>query len=79
MVFNFEGTIIKKDGKQIGALSSGGFSPNLKISIGQGYFDPAIVKVGDKVMAVVRDREIEAEISSFVFVEPKTKSQKKVN
>ena len=72
-----EGTIVKKDGKQIGVLSSGGFSPNLKISIGQGYFNPSIVKIGDRVVAVVRDREIPAEITSFVFVEPKTKSLKK--
>jgi aminomethyltransferase len=72
-----EGTIIKKDGQQIGVLSSGGFSPNLKISIGQGYFNPSIVKIGDRVVAVVRDREIPAEITSFVFVEPKTKSVKK--
>jgi aminomethyltransferase len=72
-----EGTIVKKDGQQIGVLSSGGFSPNLKISIGQGYFNPSIVKIGDRVVAVVRDREIPAEITSFVFVEPKTKSLKK--
>ena len=72
-----EGTEIKKDGHKIGVLSSGGFSPNLKVSIGQGYFNPAIVKNGDNVVAVVRDREIPAIISSFVFVEPKTKSLKK--
>ncbi|NBX52618.1 MAG: glycine cleavage system aminomethyltransferase GcvT [Proteobacteria bacterium] len=72
-----EGTEIKKDGKIIGKLSSGGFSPNLKISIGQGYFDPSILKITDKVFAVVRDREIPAEITSFVFVEPKTKSLSK--
>jgi aminomethyltransferase len=72
-----EGTEIKKDNKIIGKLSSGGFSPSLKISIGQGYFDPANIKIGDKVFAVVRDREIPAEITSFVFVAPKTKSAKK--
>lgn len=72
-----EGTEIKKDGKIIGKLSSGGFSPNLKVSIGQGYFNPTIVKNGDEVLAIVRDREIPAIISSFVFVEPKTKSLKK--
>ncbi len=72
-----EGTEIKKDGKKIGVLSSGGFSPNLKVSIGQGYFDPAIVKVGDEVHAVVRDREIPAILTSPVFVAAKTKSVKK--
>ena len=72
-----EGTEIRKDGKKIGVLSSGGFSPNLKVSIGQGYFDPAVAKVGDQVSAVVRDREIPAILTSPVFVEAKTKSVKK--
>jgi aminomethyltransferase len=72
-----EGTEIRKDGKKIGVLSSGGFSPNLKVSIGQGYFDPSVAKVGDQVSAVVRDREIPAVLASPVFVEAKTKSIKK--
>ncbi|MBP7710702.1 MAG: glycine cleavage system aminomethyltransferase GcvT [Rickettsiales bacterium] len=72
-----EGTEIRKDGKKIGVLSSGGFSPNLKVSIGQGYFDPSVAKVGDNVAAVVRDREIPAVLTSPVFVEAKTKSVKK--
>jgi len=72
-----EGTEIKKDGKKIGVLSSGGFSPNLKVSIGQGYFDTTLAKVGDEVVAVVRDREIPAVLTSPVFVEAKTKSVKK--
>ena len=72
-----EGTEIRKDGKKIGVLSSGGFSPNLKVSIGQGYFDTSLAKVGDTVSAVVRDREIPAVLTSPVFVEAKTKSVKK--
>lgn len=72
-----EGTEIRKDGKKIGVLSSGGFSPNLKVSIGQGYFDTTLAKVGDQVSAVVRDREIPAVLTSPVFVEAKTKSVKK--
>ncbi len=71
-----EGTEIKKDGKKIGVLSSGGFSPNLKVSIGQGYFDSS-VKAGDNVVAVVRDREIAAVIHSPTFVAAKTKAIKK--
>lgn len=72
-----EGTEIRKDGKKIGTLSSGGFSPNLKVSIGQGYFNTDVAKVGDQVFAVVRDREIPAILTSPVFVEAKTKSIKK--
>jgi len=72
-----EGTEIRKDGKKIGFLSSGGFSPNLKASIGQGYFNVADVAIGDEVTAVVRDREIPAVIQSFAFIAPNTKSIKK--
>jgi len=72
-----EGCEIKKDGKKIGFLSSGGFSPNLKVSIGQGYFDTSLAKIGDEVVAIVRDREISAVLTSPVFVEAKTKSVKK--
>ncbi len=71
-----EGTEIRKDGKKIGLLSSGGFSPNLKVSIGQGYFDSSI-KIGDNVVAVVRDREIAAVVHSPTFVAAKTKAAKK--
>lgn len=72
-----EGSEVLKDDKKIGVLTSGGFSPNLKTSIGQGYFDPKIVKIGDKVKVQVRNRQLEAEISSPVFVEAKTKAVKK--
>jgi aminomethyltransferase len=72
-----EETVIKKDGEEIGKLTSGGFSPNLKTSIGQAYFDPKKVAIGDKVFAVVRGKEIAAEVSSPTFVDAKTKAIKK--
>lgn len=72
-----EGSEVRKDGKKIGILSSGGFSPNLKVSIGQGYFDTSLAKIGDSVLVLVRDREIPAILTSPVFVEAKTKSIKK--
>lgn len=72
-----EGCEVRKDGQKIGVLSSGGFSPNLKTSIGQGYFDTSLANVGDVVAVVVRDREIPAVIASPVFVEARTKSVKK--
>ena len=71
-----EGTEIRKDGIKVGFLSSGGFSPNLKVSIGQGYFDPSL-KAGDSVTALVRDREIPAIIHSPTFVAARTKAVKK--
>jgi aminomethyltransferase len=72
-----EGCEVRKNGQKIGVLSSGGFSPNLKTSIGQGYFDTSLAKVGDEVAVVVRDREIAAVLTSPVFVEARTKSIKK--
>ncbi|MFT6219870.1 MAG: aminomethyltransferase [Rickettsiales bacterium] len=71
-----ENSEIRKNGKKIGILTSGGFSPNLKASIGQGYVD-ATFKKDDLVSIVVRDREISAVICSPVFVAAKTKSAKK--
>lgn len=72
-----DGAEVLKDGKKIGVLTSGGFSPNLKVSIGQGYFPTDIAKIGDSVFVVVRDREIPAILTSVVFIETRTKSVKK--
>jgi len=73
-----EGCIVKKHNQIIGTLTSGGFSPAIKASIGQGYFDTSIAKIGDEVAVVVRDREIPALITSLSFVDAKTKSVKKI-
>ena len=73
-----EGTIIKKDGVIIGELTSGGFSPTIKTSIGQGYFF-ANCNIGDNVMAIVREKEIPAIITSTTFVQAKTKAIKNNN
>ena len=72
-----EGSEIRKNGKKIGVLTSGGFSPNLKTSIGQGYVDINFSKIDQLVEVVVRDREIPAIVCSPVFVSAKTKSAKK--
>lgn len=72
-----EGAQVKKDGKVIGELTSGGFSPNLKCSIGQGYFPTSKAQIGDEVAVVIRNKEVKAILTSPVFVEAKTKSIKK--
>ena len=72
-----EGSELRKDGKKIGVLTSGGFSPNLKVSIGQGYVDFNVSKAEELITVMVRDREIPAVICSPVFVAAKTKSVKK--
>jgi aminomethyltransferase len=69
--------IVNKDGDKIGELTSGGFSPNLKTSIGQGYVKIEYSKKGQEVFVMVRGRKIKAEIASPVFVAARTKSLKK--
>ncbi|MDB2415106.1 glycine cleavage system aminomethyltransferase GcvT [Rickettsiales bacterium] len=67
------------DGKKIGDLTSGGFSPSLKESIGQGYVDINFSKVDTDVCIRVRGRDITAKVAQMPFIEPKTKSIKKNN
>lgn len=71
-----EGAEIEKDGKIIGKLTSGGFSPTLKTSIGQTYLNSDIAVNGNKLNIVVRNRKILAEICSPNFLPARTKSNK---
>lgn len=71
-----EGTKIIKNGEEIGFLTSGGYSPTIEASIGQGYFDQSKVAINDQVFALVRDRQIPAIICSPTFVEARTKTNK---
>ncbi len=61
----------------IGTLTSGGFSPTLDCSIGQGYVPIELAGAGTKILVNVRGRNIEAEIANMPFVTAKTKSPKK--
>ena len=63
--------------EKIGVMTSGGFSPTLKESIGQGYVPASYAEPGTKVFVNVRNRNILAEISTMPFVTAKTKSMKK--
>ena len=69
--------IFLQNGQKIGDLTSGGFSPTLNTSIGQGYIDPKLGKVGDEVLVRVRGRDIAAVIANLPFVPPKTKRSSK--
>lgn len=63
--------------QKIGLLTSGGFSPSLKQSIGQGYIETALAHPGEKIFVNVRGRNIEAEVAAMPFIPAKTKSMKK--
>ncbi len=61
----------------IGALTSGGFSPSLKSSIGQGYVKSTYAGAGEKLFVNIRGRNIAAQVVKMPFVPAKTKSMKK--
>lgn len=68
--------IFTLSGQKLGDLTSGGHSPTLNASIGQGYIDTALGKIGDEILVRVRGRDIKGVIASLPFVEPKTKKPK---
>ena len=73
-----EGATIKtSDGKDIGILTSGGFSPSLKTAIGQGYIEAAYAKPGANILVDVRGRTLTAQTHTIDFMPANTKTQKK--
>lgn len=66
------------DDKKIGAMTSGGFSPSLEVSIGQGYVDTDYADEGTEIFVDVRGRRLKAEIASMPFLKPNVKIKKKV-
>ncbi|MCT2989362.1 glycine cleavage system protein T, partial [Propionibacterium freudenreichii] len=57
------------DAEPIGVLTSGTFSPTLRIGIGLALIDTSI-KPGDKVGVVVRNRVEEFDVVKPPFVQP---------
>ena len=73
-----EGADIRNEADEvIGALTSGGHSPTLKASIGQGYVPIEYAAPGTKIFVTVRGRNIAAEVAQMPFMPAKTKSSKK--
>ena len=73
-----EGAEIRNEAdEKIGELTSGGFSPSLKESIGIGYVPSSMAEPGTKIFVNVRGRNIPAETVKMPFVPAKTKSMKK--
>jgi aminomethyltransferase len=68
--------ILNTKGEKIGSLSSGGFSPTLKQSIGQGYVPIEYATIGTDIQVSVRGNLIPAKIAKMPFLKPKTKSGK---
>ena len=73
-----EGAEIQNEkGEAIGVLTSGGYSPSLKESIGIGYVPATLARAGQKVFVNVRGRNLAAEVAAMPFIPAKTKSAKK--
>ena len=68
--------ILNTAGDKIGVLSSGGFSPTLKQSIGQGYVPIEYAAEGTEIQVNVRGNNIPARVAKMPFVKPRTKTGK---
>ncbi len=56
------------DGRQIGTVTSGTFSPTLENGIGMGYVESRYAKPGTEISVGVRGREFRATVVSLPFV-----------
>ena len=65
--------IVNKAGDKIGILTSGGYSPSLKQSIGMGYVPVEYAAEGTEIAVMVRGNPIAAKITKLPFLKPKTK------
>jgi len=59
---------VLRNGNQVGVVTSGTFSPSLKVGIGLALLDPT-VKIGDRLQIDVRGRVSEVEVVKAPFVE----------
>ena len=63
--------------EKIGTLTSGGYSPSLKIAIGQGYVKTPYAKEGQNIEVEVRGKRIPAVIQGLSFMQASTKQSVK--
>lgn len=61
------------EGNQVGILTSSGYSPTLKTSIGQAYINSENSKIGQKIQVNIRGRYKMAEVTKINFLTPHTK------
>lgn len=60
--------LVNAEGKKVGEVTSGGFSPCLKKNIAMGYVDKGFDKAGTKLKVVVRGKSADAEVTKMPFV-----------
>ena len=62
------GYAIVKDGKQLGHVTSGTFSPTLKTGIGMGYVPPELARAGTRFEVDIRGKSAEATVVGLPFI-----------
>ena len=63
-----DGVEIHKDGRKIGIVTSGGFSPTLNVPISMGYVETQFSAPGTPIDLIVRGQARAAEIAPLPFV-----------
>lgn len=67
------GMEITADGRRVGTVTSGTFSPLLKKPLGMGYVEPALTRVGTTVTITVRNQRYAATVVTLPFWKGDTK------
>jgi aminomethyltransferase len=63
-----EGAELFANGRKVGRITSGGFSPSLSKPIAMGYVESGIAQLGAELGANVRGRDIEMRVAALPFV-----------
>lgn len=61
------GFAIEKNGRSLGQVTSGGFAPALKKSIGLGFVPVPESKIGNEFQIAIRDQKVTAKVVPFPF------------
>lgn len=61
--------VLNQKGEEIGNVTSGTFSPNLKIGLGMAYVKASESKVGNKILIDVRGKSFEANVTKMPFIQ----------
>ena len=69
---------ILKDGKSVGTVTSGTFSPILNAGIAMGYVPSEYSNVGERLSIEVHGKSLEAEVTGFPFYDPNLYGFKRV-
>ena len=63
-----EGAKVFDGDKEIGRITSGGFSPTLGHPIAMGYLDKSYLEPGTEIEVEVRNKRLPAKVASMPFV-----------